>query len=252
MQRLPASDFCGWPRVSPDGRFLVWLAWDHPNMPWEISELRVAARQQDGIFGPADLIASLALQHGYDSNFQPEWSPEGTLYYVCDHSDWWNLYRGYRRPPDSLCPREAEFGRPQWLFGNPTYAFAGPGRIVCSFCERGLWQLALLDTNSGRLERIDAPYTDIWSVRATPDYAVFCASSATEPAAVVRLDLATRKLEVLRRSSTLEIDNRHISVPRAVEFPTEGGQTAHAFFASFGAEVESIQVEQVIQPMLDY
>jgi hypothetical protein len=32
-------DFYSSPRLSPDGKRLAWLAWDHPNMPWTASTL---------------------------------------------------------------------------------------------------------------------------------------------------------------------------------------------------------------------
>jgi dipeptidyl aminopeptidase/acylaminoacyl peptidase len=231
QHRLPESDFCSSPRVSPDGSLLVWLAWDHPNMPWDDSEVRLAGRQADGSFGPGDLIARLFLESdGADAIFQPEWSPHGVLHFVSDRTGWWNLYRLGVSRVEPLCPMAAEFGRPQWLFGNPTYAFASAGQIVCSYTERGLWRLAVLDTATGRLDPIDTPFVDIWGVRAGPGFAVFGAASATEPACVVRLDLNTRRFEVLRRSSTLDLDPGYLSAPQAIAFPTEGGRTAHAFY----------------------
>jgi dipeptidyl aminopeptidase/acylaminoacyl peptidase len=219
-------DFYAFPRLSPDGARLAWLSWNHPNMPWDGTELWVGELRPDGTVAGAELIAGGERE----SIFQPEWSPDGVLHFVSDRTGWWNLYRFPAGRVEPLCPMEAEFGRPQWVFGNPTYTFATAGQIVCSYTQRGLWHLALLDTTTGRLERIDTPYTDIGSMRAAPGYAVFCAASATEPACVVRLDLATRQLDVLRRSSTLNLDPGYLSAPQAIVFPTEGGRTAHAFY----------------------
>jgi dipeptidyl aminopeptidase/acylaminoacyl peptidase len=219
------SDFCAAPRLSPDGTRLAWLAWNHPNMPWDATELRVAAVHWDGTLGPTELVGAWPDE----SIFQPEWSPDGVLHFVSDRTGWWNLYRWRNGRVEPLHPLEAEFGRPAWVFGNPTYAFASAGTVVCSWTHRGRWHLALLDTATGRLDEIDTPYTDVWNVRANATHAVFCAASATEPTSVARLDLATRRLEVLRRSSTHALDAGYLSVPQAVEFPTEGGLTAHAF-----------------------
>ena len=90
--------------------------------------------------------------------------------------------------------------------------------------------LRLIDTRTKKLERIDCPYTDIRFLRASPGQAVMRAGSPTEAAAIVRFDFETKSFEVLRRSNDLGIDADYISVPRAVEFPTEDGLTAHAFF----------------------
>ncbi len=225
--RLLASshNFYASPRLSLDGKHLAWLAWDHPNMPWDGNELWTAEVHADGSVGQPERVAG----GPEESIFQPEWSPDGTLYFVSDRTGWWNLYRHRDGRVEPLCPMEAEFGRPLWFLGSPTFAFATAGTIVCSYTRQGMWRLALLDTASGRLDDLDTPYTDVWSVRAAPGYAVFCAASATEPAAVVRFDLAARRAEVLRRSSTVPVDAGYLSVPQAIEFPTAGEQTAHAF-----------------------
>ena len=228
-------DFYSSPRVSPDGRRLAWLCWNHPNMPWDGCELWVAEIEPDGALGQMTLVAGGADE----SIFQPEWSPDGVLYFVSDRSGWWNLYRAGRASDavqetaahvEPLCAMAAEFGQPQWGFGMSTYACAGATHVVCAYAERGRAHLALLDTTTRQLAPFDLPYTDITYVRATPTHALFRAGQPTAGAAVVRLELATGRAEVLKRASDLQIDPGYLSVPEPVEFPTEGGQTAHAFY----------------------
>jgi dipeptidyl aminopeptidase/acylaminoacyl peptidase len=127
---------------------------------------------------------------------------------------------------------QAELGLPQWVFGMSTYAFESAERIVCAYVENGISRLALIDTRAKTLEPIDCPYTDIRYVRATTGQAVMRAGSPTEAASIVRFNLETRNFEVLRRSSSLEIDAAYLSSPRVVEFPTEAGLTAYGFFYS--------------------
>jgi hypothetical protein len=122
-------DFVASPRLSPDGRRLAWLAWDHPNMPWNGTTLYLATLDENGAVGSAQTIAGGPAE----SIFQPEWSPDGTdLVFVSDRSGWWNLYRFKLATGavQAIVPRTAEFGQPQWNFGMATYAFAGPDRIV--------------------------------------------------------------------------------------------------------------------------
>jgi dipeptidyl aminopeptidase/acylaminoacyl peptidase len=220
-------DFYSSPRLSPDGLKLAWLAWNHPNMPWDGTELWVGVLDENGSITSSGRVAGGISE----SIFQPEWSPDGTLYFVSDRSGWWNLYRinsiGIVEP---LCEMEAEFGMPQWGFGMSTYAFESPERIVCAYIRNGISHLALIDTRTKLFEPIDCAYTDIRFVRASRGQAVMRAGSPTEAAAIVRFDLQRRSFEVLRRSSSLKIDAAYLSSPCAMEFPTEDGLTAHGFF----------------------
>ena len=219
-------DFYSSPRLSPDGRRLAYLAWDHPRMPWVGTTLYV--QDLDG----GDPVAIAGGDR--ESIFQPEWSPNGALYFVSDRTNWWNLYRSDAAGQVSaVAPMEAEFGRPQWVVGMSAYAFAGPGRIVASYIEKGLTSLAVIDTATGALKRLDLPYTDISSVRASADRVVFRGGSGSIPASVVRLDLANGRTEVLKQSTAVADDPavaRCFSAVEAIEFPTAGDRTAFGLY----------------------
>jgi len=223
---VPGNDFYSSPRLSPDGARLAWLTWNHPNMPWDGTEVWVGELRADGSLGRSEGVAGGVGE----SIFQPEWSPDGVLYFVSDRTGWWNLYRWRAGRVEPLCEMEAEFGMPQWRLGMSTYAFESAGRIICAYTQQGTWYLASLDTATRKLDLIETPYTDIRALRAAPGRAAFVAGSPTEPLCVVRLDLATRQTEVLRRSSNIAVDAGYLSIPQAIEFPTEHGLTAHAFF----------------------
>ena len=220
------SDFCANPRLSPDGSRLSWITWNHPNMPWDGTELWVAPVLADGRLGEADLIAG-----GVDESiFQPSWSPDGKLYFVSDRTGWWNLYRFDGGQIRQMTSMDAEFGVPQWAFGATTYAFVSAQQIACSYIEYGVSRLALLDTSSLALTPIDCPYTEIEEIHANGAALLFRAGSPTEQPVLVRFDLASQGYEVLRKSSETRIDASYFSVAQAVAFPTENGLTAHAFY----------------------
>ena len=224
--RVSGNDFYASPRLSPDGSRLAWLTWNHPNMPWDGTELWVGEIGEDGSLGQTEQVAG-----GMDESvFQPEWSPDGALYFVSDRTGWWNLYCWRHGQTKPLCQMEAEFGLPQWVFGMSTYAIESAGRIICCYTKRGIWYLASLDTGTGELDEIDTPYTSIGSLRALPGRVAFLGASPSEPTSVVLLDLATQELEVLRRSNELAVDPGYLSEPLTMEFPTENGLTAHGFF----------------------
>ncbi|BCL34812.1 S9 family peptidase [Nostoc sp. MS1] len=220
------NDFYSSPRLSPDGSRLAWLTWNHPNMPWDGTQLWVGEFLADGSLGNTQQIAGGVNE----SIFQPEWSSDGTLYFISDRTGWWNLYRWQDGQIQALTQMEAEFGRPQWLLGMSTYAFESANRIICTYTQQGIWYLASLDTTTNQLQPLPTPYTEISGIKASAGRAVFLASSPTESTAIVQLDLSTEKLEVLRRSSDVTIDPGYLSLPQPIEYPTTNGQTAYAIF----------------------
>ena len=224
---ISGNDFYSSPRISPDNSRLVWLTWNHPNMPWDGCELWVGDIAPDGTISHPQMIAGGPRE----SIFQPQWSPDGTLYFVSDRSGWWNLYRvAGEGAIECVCEMQAEFGVPQWIFGLSTYAFDSAERIVCAFAERGLWRLGIIDARSGALQRIDVPYTDVSYVCASPGRAVFRAGAPQAPFSIIEMDLATRATKLLQRASKIDLDSGFISEPQPIEFPTEAGLTAHGFY----------------------
>jgi dipeptidyl aminopeptidase/acylaminoacyl peptidase len=223
---ISGADFYSNPRLSPDGTQMAWLAWNHPNMPWDGTELWVAPVEADGTLGAAQVVAG-----GPDESiFQPAWSPDSVLHFVSDRTSWWNLYRWCASRVEPLHEMEAEFGVPQWVFGLSTYGFDSASRIVCTYQQEGTEHLAILDTTTGAFEPIELPYSVIDAPRVAPGKVAFVGGSPIKPAEAVVLDLATRQLQVLRRSTDVKIDPAYFSIPEAIEFPTENGLTAHAFF----------------------
>lgn len=219
-------DFYAAPRLSPDGTQLAWIEWDHPNMPWDGTWLCVAEIQSEGPLGKIQQVAGGLTE----SVLQPQWSPDGTLYFLSDRSGWWNLYRRIGGGIEPLCPKESEFGRPMWVLGMSSYGFESRDSLVCIYSEDGGQRLARLHTKTLQLQPIETPYTSLSNLRVGSSFAVFVAGSPTEPRVIAKLDLKTEDIEVVRRSSTAEVDNGYLSAPQAITFPTENGLTAHAFY----------------------
>jgi dipeptidyl aminopeptidase/acylaminoacyl peptidase len=218
-------DFYATPRLSPDGTRLSWLSWNHPNLPWDGTNLQIATVNHGYLSAPT-LIAG----GSHEVIFQPQWLSDDTLYFVSDRKGWGNLYCWSHNQVHAVCPMEAEFGLPQWVFGQSSYAFVGKNRLVCSYLQNGVSHLALLNTLSQHLTPLNLPYTDISSIHAQGHVVVCCAASATEANRVISIDLLTESRQVLKRSNQLDLDPGYLSVPQPVEFPTTDGLTAHAFY----------------------
>lgn len=225
---VSGGNFYSNPRLNPAGDRLCWLTWNHPNMPWDGTELWVADVSEGGSIFNAQKVAGGITE----SIFQPEWSPTGELYFIGDRTGWWNLYRWKQEAQDEepVYTLDAEFGAPGWSFRQSTYAFESANRIVCRYIQNGVSHLATLDLDTNELRDLKTPYSDFYVIRAAPGQAFFIGGSPTEHTALLKLDLATNEISVLRRSSNLSIDAHYISIPEPIEFPTTNDLTAHAFY----------------------
>jgi len=223
---VAGADFYSSPRLSPDGSRLAWLSWNHPDMPWDATELRLADLDDAG--RPA---ASRAVAGGDpeapEAVQQPSFDAHGRLTFITDRTGWWNLYR----LDEPLHPRAAEFGVPPWLFGMSTYAHTASG-IVAACCEQGVWSLLFLP-ESGPAVPIPTPYTSIRWLRPATDAVLFLGAAPDRPAELVRLSLpdggAPSALEVLAATGPSP-DPRYLSRGRPIDFPSAGGRRAFAFF----------------------
>ena len=239
-------DFYAAPRLSPDGRRLAWLSWDHPRMPWDGTELWTGELAGDGTVNGERLVAG----GPEESILQPLWSPAGELWFASDSTGWWNLYAvapgeaaevGDTAPglpgPCPLVIRDAEFVKVPWVFGLQHYAFLADGTLVVSYTEDGRDHLAVLDAPSpgaaggheaSALRELDSPYTVVYSLAPLGERIGLIAGMHTEGLQVAVVDPRSGDSEVVRRGRPVLIDPAYISRPEAITFATEGGLSAYA------------------------
>ena len=215
---VSGPDFVAAPRPSPDGSQLAWIQWNHPEMPWDNTELWVAD------FDGEKLSSARCIGAEGESFFQPEWRSDGILHVVTDRDGWWHLYRFDGNRLISLTSGDFEIGVPQWVFGQSRYSFVGDG-IWFARRQNGVDRLAVLNS-SGTVEEIDIEASEIESVSSLGDGVVAVVSSwVTEPAVVA---VTRRNLKILNEYRDLKLDSKWLPIPESVTYPTSDGEQAHA------------------------
>ena len=221
-----SSDFVAYPRVSPDGRRMAWITWNHPDMPWDATTLYVADLTTEGL-SHVTAIAGGARE----SVMEPRWDVAGDLYFLSDRSNWWNLYRYADKRVETVFSIEAELGSPLWTLGQANYALTGDGRAIVRYGVDARDKIGVVSLGSGKLTPLDLPFVGLSNLQFVfPNAAAAIAASPTEEPAVVALDLGTGSHRVLRAPASLRLDTPFIAVAEAIEFPTAGGLAAHAFY----------------------
>jgi len=219
-------DFFSSPVLSKNCEKLAWLVWDHPNMPWDGSELWCASLTDDGRTIHPEKVAGSKNE----SIFQPQWSPDNQLYFISDRSGWWNIYRFDNKDTVCVYADNCEFGLPQWVFSMSTYSFLNADTIICSFNQNGIWHLAQLDTITHQFTVLDLPFVTITGIRAQNDKAVFIGSSIYQNPALVLKHGISSNFEVIRKSGEGRIPDDYISKPEQITFSTSGDNHAFGFF----------------------
>ncbi len=219
-------DFYSSPRISPDGAAISWTSWDHPNMPWDGTELWSATYNPDGSIAFESQIAG-----GKDESiYQPSWSPNGLLHFVSDRTGWWNLHSWRNGAAENLLSEEFDAGGPSWAFRFSTYCQREDGSSLVRKSEGASGALVKVGPDGGRTGVIEVPYSDISYVTSGGDIVYFIGASPTREPEIVRLDPQNGAIEVIKKSSTVEVDPGYISVPEAISFPTTESAIAHAYY----------------------
>ena len=219
-------DFYSNPRISHDGTRLVWLCWNHPNMPWDSTELWLTGIDEMG--QPENPVRAAGSES--NSIFQPEWSPDDVLYYVTDESGWWNLARLEQAGTTAITSLKSEFGLPQWIFGQTTYAFCNANKIICTHITDGAGQLSLIDIDTLQLAEIDCPQNSFSSICADKTTACYIAASENEFSQVIKLDTITLDSETIASSCSISIESAYLSKGQSFSFNTRHADTAHAIY----------------------
>jgi dipeptidyl aminopeptidase/acylaminoacyl peptidase len=224
------SDFVASPTLDPNGRTLAWLRWDHPRMPWDGTELWVGELAADAMIAAPRRVAG----GPEEAIFQPEWSPSGELHFCSDRSGWWNLYR---LEPDGTVTAlthlgDAEVGYPAWQLGMRRYAFLDDGTVACIVTRAAVDSLELLAPGAEALEPVELEWTAYGAsaLGAAGGRLAFAARSPRTPATLVVLDPASGRTEFSRRSLGVDVDPASVSRPQAIDFQTDDGDIAHAFY----------------------
>lgn len=217
-------DFYAFPVISPSGKKLAWICWNHPNMPWNHTELWTAEILSDGSLSNHQKIAGKA-----ESIFQPRWKDDEQLFFVSDRgSGWWNLHLFANGKVENIYPLEAEMGEPLWVFDRSTWTFFGDN-ILFTYNQNGYGQLAILDLKSRKIQPIKRSGIYFQQLRGNREFSRFIESYSDKSEAIVQLDANPELTETIIKPSEEAVESGYISIPEHISYPSNGRQ-AYGFY----------------------
>ncbi len=220
-------DFYAAPRLTPGGDRLAFLCWDHPNMPWDGSQLLQAAVNESGALGNATVIAGGATE----SVLQPEWQSDSALLFLSDANGYWNLHRYDASGVFCVLQDGADYGAPPWLLGMRHYAVVGPRHVLASRDGDGS-ELVLIDTESGFATPLSngAEATSHGSLVKWGNSVCCIDGYAAKLPAIVSYPLDGSMATTLRTAGPPPLDSVMVSTAQKLRFPTRDRSTAFANF----------------------
>jgi dipeptidyl aminopeptidase/acylaminoacyl peptidase len=232
-------DFYGFPRLSPDGRYLAAIAWRHPNMPWDANDLILMELDDTGMVINQRIVAGGPRR----STFQPIWGLDGALYFFDDPSGYWRPFR-LQNPGDPASIEallqsedlpEIEFGLPMWVFGQSIAAFTDRDTLYVSGCDRGLWGLYRIALSANghlpnHIAAVPTGYTEVTGLHASNGKLAMLCGSAAMPSSVVLYEPGFAAFAIIRAAADDLPSAAEISHPRVIEFTNKSGQLVYAFY----------------------
>lgn len=210
------ADFYSDPQQSPSGERLVWVEWDHPNMPWDDTRIVIA--------GPD---ANQTVVTSGSAAQQPRWEDDDTLVFVDDRTGYWNLYRrdltSGRDVP--LFVTDDDMGVPPWLLGLSSYALLDSESIAAVRYTDGVAELGLISDH--QFSEMAPELNFVMSVVPDGEGVVFVGGSATSDRAVYRWEVANGPSQISTPADT-PLTEEHISRAGHRSFPSKDGRTTYA------------------------
>jgi dipeptidyl aminopeptidase/acylaminoacyl peptidase len=225
-------DFYADPIFSPTGEKVAWLQWNHPNMPWDSTELMIGKFEKNALHDVKKVAG------GRDTSICfPRFDRENKLCFVMDKAvgdtssseNWWNLYC-YTDKIERITSEQAEFGEPHWVFGRNNYDFLSDNRIIAKMVKDGVDYLVVVDPKKKSLSLVESDLSNCSTIRTDDaDRVIFIGASNKKAAAIYSLDMDSKNLDVLKRSSSIEMKSGDISLPEFITYSTKDDKQSHGF-----------------------
>ncbi len=214
-------DFYGHARLSPNGEKLAFLAWDHPNMPWNGTQLYVMTLPAST--GDASIIAGGQTE----SVFQPEWLADDKLVYSSDRSGFYDLYLFSSEGTYAIAADEREYGHAMWQLGSTQFAALNDTLVLASPDQT---ELTLVDSFREISTPVESGATSYGNLVKFREGFAYSQSNVDEYNVIRVRDSFTDETRTIKSAGESPIESDYVSNPESISFPGSGGDEVHAFY----------------------
>lgn len=224
-------DFYANPRLSDDGTQLIYLAWDHPYMPWDAAELWCAELTTDWQILSERHLAG----HANEAICQPEFISNDRLLFLSDRNGWWNFYCLDGEKCDLVYAVEMEFAAPLWRLGSKNYGLLPKQKLVCRVISEAQDRLMLLDLQQQQLTALHTEFSAIHSLDVVEKQLFFVGASFHSLDAVYQLHTESKNLQIVDKSTVEGAPHRTWRAPQLMHFTADESTNTGWFYEPDGA-----------------
>lgn len=218
------ADFYSDPELSSDGR-IAWTEWNHPDMPWDATAIFVGRLEGRSVWGAQQIAGG-----SQESALYPRWTPNGTLVFVSDRTDWWNLYASRGLEVRPLHAVAAEFCGPPWQLGQHPFAVIDDDHLLVTSSRSSGDLVGQLTLSTGKLVPVAPPGTSAASVTVSAGRAAAVLATPDQPEVLATVDLASGSWDEVRRSSDVALSRGVISAAEPVSWSSDQGPVFGWFY----------------------
>jgi dipeptidyl aminopeptidase/acylaminoacyl peptidase len=220
-----SSHFYAHPRISADGRYLSWIAWEHPQMPWDGTEVRVAEVSNGQLINVQVLAGDVQT-----SCLSPEWGPNNELYFICDKSGWWNLWQvDLKGKLTHLIEEATEWGFPLWQLGMRALSILPDGHVLSVHGAVDARKIVRVHPQSSVMQDLDLELTDFkpsLSVSSSKAFAV--GASGKVVSQLIEIDLLSWQACAVVTSIESPVDASYFPKPHEISAERADGRKVFA------------------------
>lgn len=230
--------------LSPSQDRLAWISWEHPQMPWDGTELRIASIDETGNLVDQQVCAG-GVNEAVNS---PIWAPDGNLYFVSDESGFWNVWiLDAKQTKRQLVHETAEWAHPMWLVGTHLLRILESGELVGIHGSPAREQIAIVDPTSGTWRNLECELTNFSHLTVEGNRVYAIGGGPKKLSAIIELSATESSSPLIVTEVLAPINQDYLPVAQAVSYPSKHGRLVHAFISrATNPDFESTDLPPVI------
>ncbi|MBM31498.1 MAG: peptidase [Chloroflexi bacterium] len=220
---LSGYDFYSSPRLNKNGTKIAWICWEHPNMPFDSTELHIADFSSNGIKNPQKITGG-----NNESVMQPKWHGN-QLFFISDRTGWWKINKFENNSSEIIIDDNADIAEAPWVFGLSNYSIS-ENKLITSLVNGSKREIIVLNLEDNSEKRKSVAFSGIKYFSSNEKFTCFISGTTTSPETVTKSFSHFDNFEIIKELAGFTMPKNLISTPQNITFPTTNNSISYAWF----------------------